>query len=122
MIRLTKDLVMVADDHCYTVGMLNKQRADGMQGGCKANLIHNPTYYTTAEQAVQGALNRAMRSAVKDGSITTLREFIQEQDRQRTELAKLIDPLGSVGNRGENVVEVHEATRVGKDTPQMKEA
>lgn len=113
MIQLTKDLVMVADDHCYTVGNPREGRGGAVE-------IRNPTYYATAAQAVQGALNRAMRSVVKGGSITTLREFIQEQDRQRAELEKLIAPLDSVGNRGENVVEAHEANKVGKDTPTDK--
>ncbi len=93
MIQLTKDLAMIADDHCYIVGVLNKQRGEDTQGGRKASQILSPTYYPTAAQAVQGALNRVMRTAVKDGSITTLREFIQEQDRLRAELEKLIAPL-----------------------------
>ncbi len=94
MIQLTNNLVMVADDHCYIVGVLNKQRGEGTQGGRKASQILSPTYYPTAAQAVQGALNRVMRTAVKDGSITTLREFIQEQDRQRAKLTEsLCNPV-----------------------------
>lgn len=113
MIQLTKDLVMVADDHCYTVGNPREGRGGAVE-------VRNPTYYTTAAQAVQGALNRAMRSAVKDGSITTLQEFIQEQDRQRAELEKLITPLDGGGNRGETVVETREAAGEGNYTPEDK--
>lgn len=91
------------------------------KGGCKASLVLNPTYYTTAGQAVQGALNRAMRAAVKDGRITTLREFIQEQDRPRAELEKLIASLDSVGNRGESVVETREVTGEGNYTTQQSD-
>lgn len=40
-----------------------------------------------------GSLATAMRMAVEDGSITTLREFIQEQERQYSALEKLIMPL-----------------------------
>ena len=86
--ELTKNLSMIADDSCYTVG-IPRQTAD------KGVVLGKPTYYTTAAQVVQGALNRAMRQAVKDSSITTLRKFIQEQDRQLAELEKLIAPLNS---------------------------
>jgi len=34
-----------------------------------------------------------MRTAVKNGSVTTLREFVREQERQRAELERLIVPL-----------------------------
>lgn len=94
MIQLTKDLFMTADDNCYTVGKLNKRRNEAQEDR-KGRLLDNPTYYTTVAQAVQGALNRSMRQEVKDGSITTLREFIQEQDRQRAELENLIVQLDS---------------------------
>lgn len=113
MIQLTNDLVMVADDHCYAVGVLNKQRGDNTQGGRKAHKILNPTYYTTAGQAVQGALNRAMRQAVKDGSVTTLWEFIQEQERQRAEIERLVFALDG-GQPRHNAVEGHESTGEGK--------
>lgn len=94
MIQLTKDLVMIADDHCYIVGTVNTKRGDGAQRGCKASLVLNPTYYyTTAGQAVQGALNRAMRAAVKDGRITTLSGFIRELERLQVEFEKLVAQL-----------------------------
>ena len=93
MIQLTKDLVMIADKNCYIVGRPNKQRSNDERGGRKAPKLLAPTYYTTAGQAVRGALNRAMRDAVADGSITTLQEFVKEQARQRAELAKLLDQL-----------------------------
>lgn len=86
MIQLTKDLAMTADERCYIVGKPS-QRADG------ATELRKPTYHTTAAQAVQSALALTMRQGVADGSITTLREFIQEQERQRMELEKLIAPL-----------------------------
>ena len=86
MIQLTKDLAMTADEHCYIVGKL-RQRAD------RGTILDKPTYHTTAAQAVSAALNRALRQGVSDGSITTLRQFIEEQDRQRTELDKLMSKL-----------------------------
>lgn len=86
MIQLTKDLAMIADKRCYIVGK-PKQKPG------KAIEIQYPTYYSTAEQAVKGALGRHMRELVADGSITTLRQFVEEQDRRREELENLIAPL-----------------------------
>lgn len=86
MIQLTKDLAMTADEHCYIVGQ-PRQRAD------KGTILRNPTYHPTAAQAVSTALVRAMRQGVADGSITTLRQFVQEQERQRTEINKLLHQL-----------------------------
>lgn len=93
MIQLTKDLWLKADDHCYIVGKLNKQRRNGPEGGRRARELDKPTYYSTAAQAVSGALRRAMRQGVADGSITTLRQFVQEQERLRSELEELLAPL-----------------------------
>ena len=108
MIQLTDNLVMIADDYCYTVGRPRK-RAD------KGLVLDHPTYYTTAGQAVQGALNQAMRQAVKDGSVTTLREFIQEQERQSAYLERLIFAIDG-GQPRQNAVEGHESLGDGKDT------
>jgi len=86
MIQLTNELYMTADDHCYIVGKPRKGRGKGVE-------LRNPTYYSTAAQALTGALNRAMRQSVADGSITTLREFAQELERQRLAFEKAITPL-----------------------------
>lgn len=86
MIQLTKDFAITADEHCYIVGKL-------CQRGDKPTELRNPTYHTTAAQAVSTVLTRAMRKGVADGSITTLQQFVQEQKRLRTELEKLIAPL-----------------------------
>ena len=86
MIQLTKDLVMIADERCYIVGR-PKQRA-----GKKTEIL-NPTYYSTAAQAVKGALGRSMRGSVVDGSITTLRQFVEEHDRRKEELQQLLAAL-----------------------------
>lgn len=86
MIQLTKDLVMIADDHCYTIGE-PRQKAD------KGIVLDKPTYHTTAGQAVSAAVSRAMRAAVKDGRITTLNGFIREQERLQAEFEKLVAQL-----------------------------
>lgn len=109
MIQLTKRLVMKADKHCYIVGEPRHKRGGAIE-------IREPKYYSTAAQAVRGALNTAMRMAVEDEEITTLREFIQEQERQREALEKLIMPLEG-GKPGQSGVEGRPATETGKDTP-----
>lgn len=110
MIQLTERLVMTADEHCYIVGE-PRQRAGRPLG------IKKPTYYSTAAQAVQGALKRTMRKAVEDGEVTTLREFIEKQERLLTELEALIAPLEG-GKARQNVVEGRVAAKTGKDIPQ----
>lgn len=110
MIQLTKDLWMDADANCYTVGKL-RQRV-----GRDAALV-DLTYYSTAAQAVQGALKRAMRQGVADGSITTLREFIREQKKLWAELETLIAPLGG-GTALQKAVEARPGLQMGNYIPQ----
>lgn len=86
MIQLTKDIAMIADDHCYSIGRPRQRKG-------RAVTLKDPKYYSTVDKAVQGALNWAMRMSVADGSITTLREFIDEQERLKSELQKLVEPL-----------------------------
>lgn len=109
MIQLTKRLVMKADKHCYIVGE-PRQRTGRSQG------IKEPRYYTTAAQAVQGALAMAMRMAVEDNEVTTPRQFIRKQEQLLTELEALIAPLDG-GTARQNVVEAHEAVETGKGIP-----
>lgn len=110
MIQLTKRLVMTADKHCYIVGE-PRQRAGNPQG------IKEPKYYSTAAQAVKGALCTAMRMAVENNEVTTLREFIQKQEQLLTDLERLIAPLDGVENRDKTGVEAHEASWEGNYTP-----
>lgn len=111
MIQLTESLWLKADDCCYVVGNRRERRGKGEE-------LRNPTYYSTAAQAVEGALIRAMRQGVKDGSITSLREFIQEQERLHAELEKLIAPLKSVGNTGEKRGKANQAAETGNSISQ----
>lgn len=110
MIQLTEELAMIADDCCYIIGK-PRQRAD------KGLVMDKPTYYSTAAQAVCGALGRAMRQAVKDNEVTTLQQFIQEQERLHAELERRIAPLDS-GQPRQNAVEGRLPTKPGKDIPQ----
>lgn len=86
MIQLINGLVMTADENQYIVGQ-PRQRAD------KGTVLSNPRYYPTVAQAVSATLARAVRQGVADGSITTLRQFIQEQERLQGEVEKLVAPL-----------------------------
>lgn len=115
MIQLTKGFAMIADDYCYTVGK-PRQKVDGRI------VLDKPTY---AAQAVSGALVRAMRQGVADGSITALREFIQEQERLRAELETLIAPLEG-GTPRQKAVEARPAVQtdnyISQDLDGEKEA
>lgn len=106
MIRLTKRLVMTADKHCYIVGE-PRQRAG------RATEIKEPKYYSTAGQAVKGALTTSMRMAVEDNEVTTLQEFIQKQAQIITELEALIAPLDG-GRAGEDAGRPHVTIGEGK--------
>ena len=112
MIQLTKRLVMTADKHCYMVGE-PLQRAGRPQG------IKEPKYYSTAAQAVKGALSMAMRMAVQDNEVTTLREFIHKQEQLLTELEALITPLDG-GKARQNVVKAHEEYGEGNIPPKIR--
>lgn len=90
MIQLTKDLWMKADEYQYIVGKPVKSRGNGTE-------LRNPRYYPTVAQAVSATLEITLRKGVADGSITPLREFIREQERQRTALAELVAPLAPGG-------------------------
>lgn len=114
MIQLTKDLWVKADDHCYIVGTLRQRAGRGM-------VMDNQTYYTTMDQTAQGALRRAMRQGVKDNEITTLRQFIQEQERLQAELETLIAPLGG-GTPRQKVVEAHQAAEMGNCMSQAQDS
>ena len=86
MIRLTNDHVLIADERQYIMGKLKNNAGERTE-------VRNPRYYTSVAQAVRGALEFTMRTAVADGSVTTLREFIQKQEALRDELQKLLAPL-----------------------------
>lgn len=113
MIQLTKRLIMKADKHCYIVGEAKHRRGRAVE-------IKEPKYYSTAAQAVRGALDTAMRMAVEDEEVTTLRDFIREQERQREALEKLIMPLEG-GKPGQSGVEGRLPTDPRTDTPQPLE-
>ena len=76
MIQMTDNLAMTADEYSYIVGQ-PRTRPD------KGVVLVKPRYYPTAAQAVSAALQMTLRKGVADGTITTLSQFIQEQERQQ---------------------------------------
>lgn len=108
MIQLTTHLAMTADDYCYIVGKPRQRAAKGFK-------MDKPKYYSTADKAVTAALDRALRDAVADGSITTLQQFIEEQRRLNEELRRLLAP---VAQACQGTAEAHIIPGEGKNTTQ----
>lgn len=89
MIKLTDDLYMTADDSCYIVGKLKLKNVKGRD----VETIEKPSYYSTADKAVRGAIQRILRSRVKEGRITTLSGFIKEYEKANNDLADIVSKL-----------------------------
>lgn len=86
MIQLTDKLALTADEHCYIVGEPRQRPGRPLE-------LKDPRYYSTAAQAVQGALNTAMRQSVADGSITSLQDFIKALEQRQAAFQAMIAPL-----------------------------
>lgn len=93
VVYLTEAFVLSADEYSFIVGKPRTRPGRGI-------VIDRATYHTTAAKAASAAVLRAMRQGVADGSITTLRQFIVEQQRLQTELERLIAPLEGGQERG----------------------
>lgn len=86
MIQLTDNLVVTADQYQYIVGT-PRTRPD------KGITIDKPRYYTTLAGAVKAAVSQAMRDKVADGTITTLRGWLDEYQKITNEFTKRLEPL-----------------------------
>lgn len=86
MIQLTDNLVVTADQYQYIVGT-PRTRPD------KGITIDKPRYYTTLAGAVKAAVSQAMRDKVADGTITTLRGWLDEYRKITDEFTKRLEPL-----------------------------
>lgn len=82
MIQLAKDLIVTADEYQYIVGKPIARLRNGVQ----SVEVKNPRYFTDMGQVLKYALSYAMRSKVADGSIATLHQFIEEQERLKLEI------------------------------------
>lgn len=86
MIRLTENLALAADEHSFLVGKpCLKPNGEAF--------IRNPRYFPNVRLALQGALEIALRTAIADETITTLRELMEVQERLAAQLKDLLAPL-----------------------------
>lgn len=86
MIELPGNMMITADHEQYIVGR-------GSSGGCRGVVIKKPRYYPSLETAARAALQQAMCDKVAAGEITSLRDYLQELQRVKAELAELLEPL-----------------------------
>ena len=86
MIEITKDLAIISDGRCFTVGKpIYKQSGEVF--------IQKPRYYSDVRQALRGALSIAVCNGVAAGTITELRQLVEEQERLTAQLKELLAPL-----------------------------
>lgn len=86
MIQLTDNLFVTADERNYIVG---KPRGKASKG----SLLLSPSYFTAMAQAVRCAVSQALKERAANGRITTLRQFVEEQDRLQADFMKKSEPL-----------------------------
>lgn len=83
MIQLTKNIWMTADERQYIIGKLGKDR------------LKSQRYYTDITLAVKDAISWELRMSVADEKITTLQQFIDEQERLTVEIQTALSPLNA---------------------------
>lgn len=86
MIQLTDNLFVTADERNYIVG---KPRGKASKG----SLLLSPSYFTAMAQAARCAVSQALKERAANGRITTLRQFVEEQDRLQADFMKKSEPL-----------------------------
>ena len=86
MIQLTDHLFVTADKRSYIVGEPRQRVGKGME-------MDSPSYFTTMTQAVRYAVSQALKERVANDQITTLRQFVKEQERLQTDFIKKLEPL-----------------------------
>lgn len=86
MIKLTDNLYVDADEHCYIVGEPFTGK-DGFQR------MRNARYYSTFDKAVAGAIQLEMRRRVASGEITELSQFTERLSALKDEISKTVSVL-----------------------------
>ena len=86
MIYLTDKLAVTADSECYMVGKPRQRAGKGFS-------VDNPRYYPTLAQAVRGAVSTTLRQKVAASEITSLQEFIRQEQALQTEFTKKLEVL-----------------------------
>lgn len=94
MIQLTDKLAVTADSRCYMLGNINGNRASKREQACsKAPKLVRVSYYSTMAQVVRGAVSRALREGVADGSITELKQFMKQAELLTEEFSAKLQAL-----------------------------
>ena len=86
MIQLTDNLFVTADERNYIVGITRQRAGRGI-------VMDSPSYLTTMSQAVRYAVSLALKERVANDQITTLHQFVEEQERLQAEFIKKLEPL-----------------------------
>ena len=92
VIYLTDKLAVTADSECYMVGRPVETVQESGGKRCKAPKLR-PRYYSTMAQAVRGAVSATLRQKVAASEITTLQEFIRQEQTLQTEFTKKLEVL-----------------------------
>ena len=87
MIKLTENLVLIADEHQYIVTKLDSKGKPSYS---------QRKYYSSIDTAIAAAVNRAVREGVANEEIQTLNDFIDELNRYKAEFEKLLSPLVAI--------------------------
>ena len=88
MIKLTDNIVLLADEKQYIVGRINPDHKSD-----EPPQIFDHRYYTTIDTAIKGAISRALKLGVSSGEIQTLQDFAKELNRYKAEFEELLKPL-----------------------------
>ena len=83
MIKLTENLCITADSNCYILGVPYTNKKGEL-------VIQRPSYYGNMGMALNAAVDRIVRSKVSDGSITTLRGFVDEYTKASNEFKQFL--------------------------------
>ena len=83
MISLPGGLAITADRNCYRLGRSSK-------GGER---LWDVTYHNDMQETVRATVRRLMRKQVEDGTITTLRGWLDEYKKITDEFTKRLEPL-----------------------------
>lgn len=86
MITLTDKLAVTADSECYMVGRPAQRRGKGVE-------LRSPRYYSTLAQAVRAAVSATLRQKVAENEITTLQEFIRQEEQLQEDFSKKLEVL-----------------------------
>ena len=86
VVYLTDKLAVTADSECYMVGKPRQRAGKGVS-------VDNPRYYPTLAQAVRGAVSTTLRQKVAASEITSLQEFIRQEQALQTEFTKKLEVL-----------------------------